>query len=297
MDSEITSFLDFLQYEKKYSNHTITNYERDLDEFKDYINSKKIDYKNLNYSKISEYLIFLSEKKYSPSTVNRHLSAIRSFYAFLLDEHLVNNSPFKMIHGPKKEKKLPNYLKYQEFVDLIDSLSDTDLDIRNRMILELLFATGVRVSELVNIKLVDISFKECEIKVFGKGKKMRIVYFNKECQKVMSTYVLGARQKILNGKKNDYLIINHLGNKITPRGVEDIIDKCIQKSSLNHKISPHTLRHTFATLLLNEGMDIREVQELLGHARLSTTSIYTHVSNENLRQVYLKNHPRAHTQK
>ena len=297
METEITSFLDYLQYEKKYSNYTITNYERDLEEFNKYVSDTKIDYKNLDYSKISEYLIYLSDKKYSPSTVNRHLSAIRSFYAFLLDEHLVNNSPFKMVHGPKKEKKLPNYLKYQEFIDLIESLSDTDLGIRNRMILELLFATGVRVSELVNIKLTDINFKEREIKVFGKGKKMRIVYFNKECQKVMSEYVLGARVRLLNNKKNDYLIVNHLGNKITPRGIEDIIDKCIQKSSLNHKISPHTLRHTFATLLLNEGMDIREVQELLGHARLSTTSIYTHISNENLRQVYLQNHPRAHIKK
>ena len=295
MDSEITSFLDSLQYEKKYSSHTIFNYERDLEGFKEYVQSKKIDYKNMNYSKVSEYLLHLSSKKYSPSSVNRHLSAIRSFYSYLLDEKLTNSSPFKAIHGPKKEKKLPNYLKYQEFLDLIDSLKDTALDMRNRMILELLFATGVRVSELINIKLSDINFKEQEIKVYGKGKKERIVYFNNECQKVMSEYVLNARQEILNGKHCEFLIINHFGKKITARGIEDIIDKCIQKSSLKHKISPHTLRHTFATLLLNEGMDIREVQELLGHARLSTTSIYTHVSNEELRKVYLQNHPRAHT--
>lgn len=294
MDDEITSFLEHLQYEKKYSNYTIKNYERDLNDFSEYINYFKMDYKNMDYSKVSQYMLHLSGKKYSPSSINRHLSAIRSFYAYLLKENHVKSSPFKTIHGPKKEKKLPNYLKYQEFLDLIESLGDTPLDMRNRMILELLFATGIRVSELVNIKLTDIDFKEQEIKVCGKGKKMRIVYFNNECQKVMSEYVLNTRQSILNGKKCEYLIINHLGNKITTRGIEDIIDKCILKSSLNHKISPHTLRHTFATLLLNEGMDIREVQELLGHARLSTTSIYTHISNENLRQVYLQNHPRAH---
>ena len=295
MDDKITSYLEYLQYEKKYSSYTISNYERDLEVFNNYIIDKKIDYQNMNYSKVSDYLLYLSSKKYSPSSINRHLSAIRSYYAYLLKEKVVKSSPFKTIHGPKKEKKLPNYLKYQEFIDLIGSLGDTSLDMRNRMILELLFATGVRVSELVNIKLTDINFKEREIKVYGKGKKTRIVYFNKECQRVMSNYVLGARQDILNDKKNDYLIINHLGNRITTRGIEDIIDKCIQKSSLNHKISPHTLRHTFATLLLNEGMDIREVQELLGHERLSTTSIYTHVSNEELRSVYLQNHPRAHT--
>lgn len=294
MDNYITSFLDYLQYEKKYSSHTILNYEHDLDEFKNYIETKKIDYKDMDYSKVSDYLLHLSSKKYSSSSINRHLSSIRSFYAYLLKEKYVNSSPFKTIHGPKKEKKLPNYLKYQEFLDLINSLGTSPLEKRNRMILELLFATGVRVSELINIKLTDINFKEQEIKVYGKGKKMRIVYFNNECQKVMSDYVLNVRQEILNGKYCEYLIINHLGNKITTRGIEEIIDKCILKSSLNHKISPHTLRHTFATLLLNEGMDIREVQELLGHARLSTTSIYTHVSNEELRKVYLQNHPRAY---
>ena len=297
MDDEIISFLEYLQYEKKYSNYTLSNYEHDLEDFKNYVKIKKINYRDMDYPKVSDYLLHLNSKKYSPSSINRHLSAIRSFYDFLLKEKKVTSSPFKVIHGPKKEKRLPNYLKYQEFIDLVDSLSDTPLDLRNRMILELLFATGIRVSELVNIKIIDINFKEQEIKVFGKGKKMRIVYFNKECQKVMSKYVTEARQTILNGKHNDYLIINNRGNKITTRGIEDIIDKCIQKSSLNHKISPHTLRHTFATLLLNEGMDIREVQELLGHARLSTTSIYTHVSNEELRKVYLQNHPRAHTKK
>lgn len=295
MDDEITSFLECLEYEKKYSSHTISNYERDLDEFKNYIDALKIDYKHMDYSKVSDYLLHLSNKKYSPSSVNRHLSSIRSFYTYLLNANLTDSSPFKAIRGPKKEKKLPNYLKYQEFLDLIDSIGETALDKRDRMILELLFATGVRVSELVNIKLTDINFKEKEIKVYGKGKKTRIVYFNNECQKVMSDYVLNARQEILKEKQCEYLIINHFGNKITTRGIEDIIDKCIRKSSLNHKISPHTLRHTFATLLLNEGMDIREVQELLGHERLSTTNIYTHVSNEELRKVYLKSHPRAHT--
>lgn len=294
MDNEINAFLDYLTYEKKYSEYTVINYGKDLDDFNKYVKSKKINYKSMNYSDVSAYLIYLSNLKYSSTSINRHLSSIRSFYTYLLNNKKVTNSPFKLVHGPKKEKKLPNYLKYQEFVDLVESCDETSLGVRNRMILELLFATGVRVSEAINIKITDINFKDREIKVFGKGKKVRIVYFNKVCQEVMSNYVLNARQELLKGKRSDFLLVNHLGNKLTTRGVEDIIDRLIKNSSVKHKISPHTLRHTFATLLLNEGMDIREVQELLGHARLSTTSIYTHVSNEELRRVYLQNHPRAH---
>ena len=294
MEECITKFLDYLIYEKKYSDNTVSSYENDLEMFNEYIKSRKINFKKLDYSGVSDYLIYLNKKELKPTSVNRHLSAIRSFYDYLIKSKITDSNPFKLVHGPKKDKKLPNYLKYSEFEDLINTCESNDLGIRNRMILELLFATGIRVSEAVNIKLSDINFKEREIKVFGKGKKMRIVYFNKVCQEVMSNYVLNARQNLLNGKKSDYLLINHLGNPLTRRGIGDIIDKLILKSSLKHKISPHTLRHTFATLLLNEGMDIREVQELLGHARLSTTSIYTHVSNEELRKVYLHSHPRAH---
>ena len=297
MEEHVNSFLEYLHYQRKYSDYTITSYNNDLEDFTKYVKNNKLNYKTMDYKDVSNYLIYLKGLNYSPASINRHLSSIRSLYTYMINEKIVDASPFKLVHGPKKEMKLPNYLKYQEFIDLVETCDDTPLDIRNRMILELLFATGIRVSEAVNIKLSDINFKECEIKVIGKGNKMRIVYFNKVCQSLMSKYVLNARQDLLKGKHSDYLLVNHLGNKITPRGIEDIIDKLITKSSINHKISPHTLRHTFATLLLNEGMDIREVQELLGHARLSTTSIYTHVSNEELRRVYLQNHPRAHKSK
>lgn len=294
MQEHIDEFINYLTFEKKYSDNTIENYIKDLNLFSDFIKTRHINYQNMDYSRVSSYLIYLNDLKYSSSSINRHLSSIRSFYEFMLNRKVVSSSPFKLVHGPKKEKKLPNYLKYSEFEDLVNTCDETALGFRNRMILELLFATGVRVSEAVNIKLTDIDFKECEIKIIGKGKKMRIVYFNQVCKKVMSEYVLNARNELLKGKKSEYLLLNHLGNKLTRRGVQDILEKLIKKSSIKHKISPHTLRHTFATLLLNEGMDIREVQELLGHERLSTTSIYTHVSNEELRRIYLQNHPRAH---
>lgn len=294
MIAKIDHFIDYLTFEKKYSENTVLGYEKDLNIFKNYIESRKLNYQKLTYKDVTDYMIYLKSQKLKSTSINRALSSLRSFYAYLIKIKDVENSPFKLIKGPKKEKELPNYLKYNEFEDILKSCDETNLGIRNRMILELLFATGVRVSEAVNIKITDISFKEREIKIQGKGNKSRIVYFNKVCQEVMSKYVLNARQELLKGKKSEYLLLNHLGNKLTRRGIADIINKLIMKSSIKHKISPHTLRHTFATLLLNEGMDIREVQELLGHERLSTTNIYTHVSNEELRRVYLKSHPRAH---
>lgn len=294
MKENIEKFLEYLEYQKKYSENTISAYEKDLEELSNYIQNRKLNYEKLEYKDVTDYMMYLSDKKMKAGSINRHLSSIRSFYTFLIKNGEATSSPFSLINGPKKEKKLPNYLQYEEFLDLIATCDETNLGIRNRMILELLFASGVRVSELVNIKIADIDFKNREIKIFGKGKKTRIVYFNKTCREVMSKYVREARQELLKGKTNEYLFVNHLGNHLTRRGVADILEKLIMKSSIKHKISPHTLRHTFATLLLNEGMDIREVQELLGHARLATTSIYTHVSNEELRRVYLKSHPRAH---
>ena len=292
IDEYIENFLDYLEYEKKYSSNTIENYEKDLSKYKAYLTSNNINYQNMDYSKVADYTIFLKKSGYAASSINRHLSSIRTFYKYLVNTKKIGNNPFKLIKGPKTEKKLPNYLKYDEFLDIIRVCDSSDLGVRNLLILELLFATGIRVSELVNIKLDDIDIKNREIKIFGKGGKSRIVYFNKVCQKVLIDYLNNNRSSLLKNKTSDYLIINHIGNKITRRGIEDILDKIIKKSSLKHKISPHTLRHTFATLLLNEGMDIRQVQELLGHKNLSTTSIYTHISNKELRNVFLKYHPR-----
>lgn len=294
MEELIEKFLEHIEFEKKYSENTIGSYRKDLEGFNEYVKNNHINYKNMKYSDVTDYLIRLSGLKFKSTSIARHLSSIRSFYDYLIRENIVESSPFKLVKGPKKEQKLPNYLQYEEFLDLISACDETNLGVRNRMILELLFATGIRVSEAVNIKIKDINFKEREIKITGKGNKMRIVYFNSVCQSVMSNYVLNARQDLLKGKTCEYLLINHLGNQITRRGIADILEKLIKKSAIKHKISPHTLRHTFATLLLNEGMDIREVQELLGHANLSTTNIYTHVSNEELRRVYLNSHPRAH---
>ena len=284
-------FLEYLENIKKYNNNNIINYEEDLNKFKYFLNIKNKKENKLEYKDVLEFISYLKENHCS-SSINRILSSLRSYYNYLIKEKKVNNNPFKLVSGIKKEKKLPEYFKYNEYVELVNSIdTTTNLGIRNKCIFEVLLATGCRCSELVNIKLSDMDLKSQEIKVLGKGKKYRIVYLGSYAIDSINDY-LSIRNELLKHKQNEYLFLNHLGDKITTRGIRDIIDKIILKNSLNLKITPHTFRHSFATMLLNEGCDLKSVQELLGHASLSTTSIYTHVSNEELRRVYLHTNPR-----
>ena len=283
-------FLDYLQNIKKYSDNTIINYEIDIDRYEKFlkINNKKIN--NIKYKDVLDFISYIKDNHKSTS-INRCLSSLRSYYNYLLKENIVDTNPFKLVNSMKKEKKLPEYFKYNEYVELVNSIDiNSNLGIRNRCIFEVLLCTGCRCSELVNIKLCDIDLNNREIKVLGKGNKERIVYLGSYAIDSLNMY-LGVRDE-LSKKDNKYLFVNHLGNKLTTRGIRDIIDKILLKSSLNLKITPHTFRHSFATMLLNEGCDLKSVQELLGHVSLSTTSIYTHVSNEELKRVYLHTNPR-----
>lgn len=286
-------FLVYLESIKKYSDNTIINYGLDLDKLEEYLNLKNKNIKDLEYKDILDYINYLKDNHKSTS-VNRSLSCLRSYYDFLIRNKKIKNNPFNLVHSMKKEKKLPEYFKYNEYVELINSIDvSTDLGIRNKCIFEVLLCTGCRVNELVNIKLDDIDINNQEIKVLGKGNKERIVYLGSYAVDSLKDY-LKIRNNILKNKNNSYLFLNHLGNKITTRGIRDIIDKILLKSSTNLKITPHTFRHSFATMLLNEGCDLKSVQELLGHVSLSTTSIYTHVSNEELKRVYLHTNPRKY---
>ncbi len=283
-------FLDYLQNIKKYSDNTIINYEIDIDRYEKFlkINNKKIN--NIKYKDVLDFISYIKNNHKSTS-INRCLSSLRSYYNYLLKENVVNTNPFKLVNSMKKEKKLPEYFKYNEYVELVNSIDiNSNLGIRNRCIFEVLLCTGCRCSELVNIKLCDVDLDNREIKVLGKGNKERIVYLGSYAIDSLNMY-LSVRDE-LSKKDNKYLFVNHLGNKLTTRGIRDIIDKILLKSSLNLKITPHTFRHSFATMLLNEGCDLKSVQELLGHVSLSTTSIYTHVSNEELKRVYLHTNPR-----
>lgn len=290
---DLKDYLIYLTKERNYSKLTVTSYAKDIMGFNRYLKEHNLSYANIKRDDIREYLKYLDALKYKNSTQSRIISSLRCYYEYLLIKHKINNNPFKLIRNPKRDHKLPNFLQYDEFLKLIDELKmDNDLDVRNSLILELLYATGVRVSELTHIKLNDINYQDKSIRVLGKGNKERIVYFGDYANDMLDKYQSDVRNILLKNKTSDYLFINKNGDPLSAHGVEEVIDKIVQRASLKHKISPHVLRHTFATHLLEDGADIRTVQELLGHSSLSTTQIYTHVTNEHLRSVYLKAFPR-----
>lgn len=289
----IYEFLDYISYEKKYSDNTEKNYELDLFKYFEYLDKNNLNYLTVKYKDVSNFTLFLAKQNYKSTTINRIDSSIRSFYNYLELEEKINGNPFKAASNLKVPKRLPNYFKYDEYLTMISVIDKDDYEYRNRLILEMLFATGLRVSELSNIKIKDIDFSEREIKIMGKGSKERFVFYNKKCAIVLDSYLKECRSKLLSGKDSEYLFINHLGDKLTDRGIRLIIDKIVKKSCIKSKVSPHTFRHTFATMLLNEGCNIKSVQELLGHSSLGTTGIYTHLTNDEVRLAYMKAHPRA----
>lgn len=293
MKDIIYEFLDYILLERKYSDFTEVNYEIDLFKYEEYLSNLKINYLKVNYNIISDFIVYLKKSGYKSTSINRMLSTLRSFYKFLEKNNKIDSNPFSMVSSLKTEKRLPNYFKYDEFNKMVEVLGDSPLDIRNRLILEMLLATGLRVSELANIKLDDIDYLNHEIKVMGKGSKERIVYYGDYASKSLDNYLNNSRDILLNGNDSLYLFINNNGSNLTTRGIRLIVDNIVKKACISSKVSPHTFRHTFATMLLNEGCDIKSVQELLGHSSLSTTGIYTHLTNEEVRRAYLNAHPRA----
>lgn len=294
MKKTLEEFLDYIINQKNYSNNTFKNYKIDILEFGGYLDKEGINYLDVDYDFIKGYLMELYNRKLSRNSVARKLSSLRSFYKYLFNNNLIKTNPFKYVSTPKKEKRLPKYLGVEELEIIFNTPNvNTPLGQRDKLILEILYATGIRVGELVNIKLSDIDFYKKEIRVLGKGNKERIDPFGDYCLDAINLFLEDGRKKILNKHHTtcEYLIINEQGKKITTRGVEKLIDNIVKQASLKKHVSPHMLRHTFATHLLNEGCDIRTVQELLGHESLESTQIYTHVSNERLRAVYLKCHP------
>ena len=294
INKKILDFLKYLKNEKNYSKYTIINYGKDLKLFEKFLEEEKIsDIKKIDYKIIRQYLSFLYDFDYENKTIARNLSTIRSFFKYLMKENIIKNNPMTLIENPKLDKKLPKVLNSIEVDDILNIPdNETPLGQRDSLILELIYSTGIRVGELVNIKIQDIDFNDKKIIITGKGNKERIVLFGNVLLKKLNLYLNDGRKKLIKNSI-DYLVLNSQGNKITSRGVELIIDKILKKGGITYKISPHTLRHTFATHMLNNGADLKTVQELLGHESLSTTQIYTHVSNERLRTVYLNTHPRG----
>ena len=295
MNKLLEQFINYIEIEKHYSFYTVKNYELDLESFYDFLNKENItNIKDIDFKVIRLYLTVMYEKKYSKKTISRNISSLRSFFKYLIKHEHIKTNPMLLISNPKQDHKLPNFLYYNDLEKILEIPdTNTPLGHRDALIIELFYSTGIRVSEIINIKLNDIDYSKNRIKILGKGNKERYVLYGDVCSKLLNSYINEKRNIILGDKHNEYLFINHLGNKLTSRGVEYILSKIIKQSDLKTKISPHTLRHTFATHMLNEGADLKSVQELLGHENLKTTQIYTHVSNERLREVYLHSHPRA----
>lgn len=284
MDQEIVKYLEYLNKELNFSKNTIDSYRKDLADFFCFVNRQGIDYLSINRYDVREYLKYLDELKLKNSTIARRISAIRSFYNYLLSMGIISNNIFNSIRNPKLEKKLPNYLSYEELGDILDSIDiSTPTGIRNRLLIEMFYATGCRVSELINIKMSDINFTNKSIRIMGKGSKERIVYYGDYAQIYLNMYL-----ETEFNKDSKYLFLNDKKDAMSVQDVEVIIRYIVKDLALKTHVTPHTLRHTFATHLLNNGADIKSVQELLGHASLNTTGIYTHVSNERLKEVYLK---------
>ena len=281
----ISEFLNYIR-NKNYSENTIISYINDLYYFHEFI---KMDFDKVKYDDVRDYLEYLNLKKEKSTSVSRKISSLKSFYKFLYKNDYIDKKDYPLVKVtyPKKEKKLPKFLYYNDLLEIINESSKDKDGIRDRLIIEMLYATGVRVSELVNIKLNDIDFNNKRIIVCGKGNKERIVYYGDYAEEVLNKYL-----KTHVRKNNNYLFLNSKGEQITDGGIRYIIDNIMKKLSIKTHVTPHVLRHTFATDMLNNGCDIKIVQELLGHSSLKATEIYTHVTNEHLKEVYYKCFPR-----
>lgn len=286
MERYIEKFIRYLEIEKNYSAHTILNYRLDLENFKNFLGDLALD--KVDYLTLRRYLAVLKEKNLTSRTVGRHLSTLRSFFKFLTREGYLKTNPILILSSPKQEKHLPLFLTEAEVTKLIEAVFPKDeRGLRDKAILETFYSTGMRISELVGLTTQDIDFIGGIIKVMGKGKKERIVPIGEQALSAIRNYL--ERRK----KETDTLFLNKSAKPITTRGVRNIVNKYIRLSGIKQGVSPHTLRHSFATHLLNRGADLRSVQELLGHVNLSTTQIYTHLTTDRLKAVYDKAHPRA----
>ena len=291
---ELDSYLDYLKYQKNYSSYTVLNYKDDILEYFDFLKREELSFLDVEYSDIRFYLMYLKdEKKDNNSTINRKLSSLRGFYKYLCNEGFIKSNVFSLVNGPKKSKKLPRYFEYNELEELF-LVPDrrTPLGQRDLLILEMLYATGVRVGELVHIKVSDIDFNNKTIIILGKGNKERVVCFGEYCLEALNLYLSDGRER-LNCNNIDSLFLNSNGYEITERGVRYVLDQLIKKTCINKKISPHMIRHSFATHLLNQGCDLITVQKLLGHESIKATQIYTHVTTDRLKEVYYHTFPRA----
>lgn len=298
MNNYLITFTQFLKIEKNASPLTLQSYRRDIEQFLRFMEHCSQPVENLSYLTLRHYLATLKSYNYTRSTIARKLSAVRSFLRFLKRENLVQNNTWEAVSTPKREKKLPQFLYFDEILELLNAPSESTVaGLRDKAILEILYGSGIRVSELTALNLDSIDMEGGCLKVKGKGKKERIVPLGSYALKYLVLYLNKSRPFLeKNNKekeKSEALILNREGKRLSDRSVRRIIKKYCLKVNITRNVSPHTLRHSFASHLLNAGADLRTVQELLGHVNISTTQIYTHVTKDDLKKTYLRTHPRA----
>ena len=303
LSKHLEEFLQHLKYERNVSPHTLRNYASDLEQFRDHLlkieKREDVSVEQIDRLTIREWMSELHTANKKKASIARKLASLRTFFQFLVREGKLESNPAKLVATPRIERKLPNHLSVEDAVRFIETPdANTDLGRRDRAICEFLYATGIRVGELVNIDLKDIDFRSRLVRVTGKRRKQRIVPFGEPALHALMHYLEETRGVFLSNcpeaKRNmQACFLNYQGTRITTRSVGRMIDKYIKQCASVHDISPHSLRHSFATHLLDSGADLRDIQELLGHARLSTTQIYTQVSMEKMIEVYDRAHPKA----
>ena len=294
LERYVNDFLKHLENVKRFSDKTIVSYRNDLNQFFSYIKEREgiVNVEGISRINIREFISSLMKYGFDRSSANRKLSAIKSFFSYLTESKIVEKNPVILIKAPKTDKKLPNYLTVDE-VNRLMELPNLDkwTGLRDRAILELLYSTGMRASELINLNVDQIDFENETVKLFGKGKKERIVPFNQNAKRSLMNYLKERNKIAKSGEKA--LILNKNGDRLSQRSLVRVVKYYISIVAPGKKASPHVLRHTFATHLLDNGADLRAVQALLGHSSLGTTQIYTHVTKSRLKKIYNQAHPRA----
>jgi integrase/recombinase XerC len=296
MQEVFNKYINYLEAERNASPYTVRNYTSDLLDFFQFLGTKGIgSLEEVDKHTLRNYLAQLMEQGFVKASIARKLSAIRSFYRYLLREEIIPTSPVATTFSPKLDKRLPSFLTMEEMERLLEAPDlSTPQGRRDRALIELLYASGLRVSELVNINLEQVNLDSREIRVLGKGSKERLVLMGHPAAMALSAYLSQGRPKLLGKKRSDALFLNRYGERLPERRVQRILKKYANIAGIDKGVHPHMLRHTFATHLLDGGADLRVVQELLGHANLSSTQIYTHVTKTQARKVYLSAHPMAH---
>ncbi|MBO0469289.1 site-specific tyrosine recombinase XerD [Enterococcus sp. DIV0242_7C1] len=296
MEEQITDYLHYLQIERGLSLNTRKSYERDLHKYNAFLKEQQLDsWQSVDRYIIMEYLQSLSNDSNSSATIIRMISTLRGFHQFLRQERLTDHDPMQHIDSPKKAQKLPSTLSIEEVTALIETPDTTKpLGIRNRTILEVMYATGLRVSELVDLKIGDLHLSIGLLQTIGKGDKERIIPLGDYAIQWIEKYLEEARPMLTKKNPNEtHLFVNHHGKPLSRQGVWKNLKQIVQEAGIDKNITPHTLRHSFATHLLENGADLRIVQELLGHADISTTQIYTHITKQRMADVYKQHFPRA----